>query len=122
MKKVSHVMQSKPCDAEQAIRAHLANPQGEPEPVNARRLAACWNFCDGVSTEALESAYPIGAHKDEAMRQRDALLDALREYIAAADNSMIATDDVAAMLRFGEADKVARAAIAKATGVQETGT
>ena len=39
------------------------------------------------------------------------LREALREYIDAADNSMTASDDVAAMLRFGEADKAARAAL-----------
>ena len=45
------------------------------------------------------------------------LLEALKEYIAAGENSVTATDDVAAMIRFGEADKAARSAIAKATGV-----
>ena len=43
------------------------------------------------------------------------LLAALTEYIAAADNSMTSDDDIAAMIRFGEADKAAREAIAKAT-------
>ena len=44
------------------------------------------------------------------------LLEALKEYIAAGENSVTATDDVAAMIRFGEADKAARAVIKKATG------
>ena len=44
------------------------------------------------------------------------LLEALKEYIAAGENSVTATDDVAAMIRFGDAEKAARAAIAKATG------
>ena len=26
---------------------------------NARRLAACWNFCDGISTEELEARAAI---------------------------------------------------------------
>lgn len=39
------------------------------------------------------------------------LEDALREYIAAADYSASGSDDVYAMLRFGEADKAARAAL-----------
>ena len=46
------------------------------------------------------------------------LLEALKEYIAAGENSVTATDDVAAMIRFGEANKAALAAIAKATGDQ----
>jgi hypothetical protein len=39
------------------------------------------------------------------------LRDALREYIAAADNSVRSSDPLGAMLRFGEADKAARAAL-----------
>lgn len=46
------------------------------------------------------------------------LRDALREYVAAADNSVRSSDQrsasscqLAAMLRFGEADKAARAAL-----------
>ena len=35
----------------------------------------------------------------------------LREYVAAADDITSGVDDVAAMLRFGEADKAARAAL-----------
>jgi hypothetical protein len=29
-------------------------PVFETAQANARRVAACWNFCDGISTEALE--------------------------------------------------------------------
>jgi hypothetical protein len=39
------------------------------------------------------------------------LWEALREYIDAADACVSGHDDVAAMLRFGEADKAARAAL-----------
>jgi predicted RNA-binding protein len=50
----------------------------------------------------------------ESMAERVKVLEAaLREYIDAADNSITASDDVAAMLRFGDADKAARAALAK---------
>ena len=47
----------------------------------------------------------------------DELLGALNEYIAAADNSINPPDgdDIAAMIIFAEADKAARAAIAKYT-------
>ena len=44
------------------------------------------------------------------------LLEALLELLAAGENSVTADDDVAAMLRFGDAVSAARAAIAKATG------
>jgi hypothetical protein len=44
-----------------------------------------------------------------------ALREALREYIAAADNSVRSSDPLGAMLRFGEADKAARAALGETT-------
>ena len=44
------------------------------------------------------------------------LLEALSELVAAGDYWLKADDEVKAMLRFGEADKAARAAIAKAEG------
>jgi len=43
------------------------------------------------------------------------LEDALREYIDAADESVTGADDVAAMLRFGDADRAARAALKEKT-------
>jgi hypothetical protein len=66
--------------------------------------------------EAIDYAIAIIEAHECLEQQRDELLAALSEYITAADNSMNPTDndDVAAMLRFGEADKAARAAIAKA--------
>ena len=59
------------------------------------------------------------AIRNKLEKQRDELLIALKEYLAAADNIMDPEDDddVAAMLRFGEADKAARAIVAKITGV-----
>ena len=42
------------------------------------------------------------------------LREALREYVAAADNSVRSSDHLEAMLRFGEADKAARAALGEA--------
>ena len=43
------------------------------------------------------------------------LLEASIEYLAAGENSMNTDDDIAAMIRFGKAEKSMRAAIAKAT-------
>lgn len=53
------------------------------QPEDARRLAACWNACEGISTELLEAA----PYKDSAAfmaflkveSQRDELLAALRQ-------------------------------------------
>ena len=44
------------------------------------------------------------------------LLEAAKEHLAASEYSMSGEDDVAAMLRFGDAEKALRAAIAKAAG------
>jgi hypothetical protein len=44
------------------------------------------------------------------------LLGTLREYIAAADASVAGDNDIAAMLRFGNADRAARALVAKLDG------
>jgi len=45
-------------------------------------------------------------------REAAMLRERLQEYIAAADHSMRSDDSVGAMLRFGEADKSAREALA----------
>ena len=49
----------------------------------------------------------------EVKAQRDELLAALKEMIAAMDNSMNLADDIAAMIRFGEAKKECREVIKK---------
>lgn len=36
----------------------------EEAQANARRLAACWNACDGLSTEALERLGYVAAKRD----------------------------------------------------------
>lgn len=51
---------------------------------NARRLAACWNVCDGISTDDL-GACPDGAfsnlaiNADQLVTHRDTLLAACRQ-------------------------------------------
>jgi hypothetical protein len=52
---------------------------------NARRLVACWNACEGISTEDLEK--PMEMHvtlaiSEAAAARRDELLKALRYYEA----------------------------------------
>ena len=51
---------------------------------NSRRLAACWNACEGISTENLEDNKPIielANDYNAALKQRDALRTALEEAI-----------------------------------------
>ena len=53
---------------------------------NARRLAACWNACEGISTENLEYGLPVKElvqQCNEAIQQRDELLDAAIEALEA---------------------------------------
>jgi hypothetical protein len=46
---------------------------------NARRLAACWNTCQGIPTEALEddALRKLRDDRDQLLAQRDELLAAL---------------------------------------------
>lgn len=49
---------------------------------DARRLAACWNTCEGISTENLEYNLPVkelAQQYNEVIRQRDQLLAALED-------------------------------------------
>ena len=52
---------------------------------NSRRLTACWNACEGISTENLEYNLPVkelAQQYNEAIRQRDELLVALEKAAA----------------------------------------
>jgi hypothetical protein len=90
----------------------------ERDALQARVLeleAACDKYSEA---EMLQENFAAKLAALEPVNHR--LLEALKEYIAAADNSMMPedADDVAAMLRFGEADKQARAAIAACAQAQ----
>ena len=53
---------------------------------NSRRLVACWNSCEGISTENLEyglSVKELVQQCNEAIQQRDELLDAAIEALEA---------------------------------------
>lgn len=87
---------------------------------NARRIVACVNACEGIGTEQLESwlcmSRPIlqsmkelKAEDDREAKQRDCLLNALREMLVIAES---------ANWHDSFLDK-ARAAIARATGESE---
>ena len=68
-----------------------------PATENARRLAACWNACEGLSTDLLENITTVGDtlsarfevrdnEERELIAQRDALLAAARTMSAALDD------------------------------------
>lgn len=78
---------------------------GKTGQENARRLAACWNACEGLHTESLERNKPLGDQLVDAINQRDELLEALKEAI-----NLIETLSPIE----GQTVRKARAAIAKA--------
>lgn len=78
---------------------------------NARRLAACWNACDGLPTESLEklgtldrASVEMNVFRAHLLAQRDELLAALHRM----ENHPAS--------RIDELPEMARAAIAKAEG------
>ncbi len=99
---------------------------------DARRIVACWNACKGISTEDLERYYNTGGGIDEALQeaslrshvlavqQRDELLEALKEVLAAVRATSRTPSTVIEAERELDLIRAARrkacAAIAKATG------
>ena len=80
---------------------------------NARRIVACVNACEGISTENLEDNRPVkwlAQQYNEVVKQRDELLEALQALM----------DDEAPIdeKHWNDCCDKARAAIAKATGEQ----
>lgn len=85
-----------------AITGKFGEPDADISEANARRIAACWNACDGIPTAWLEGgAADILEHSIALIKQRDELLAALRLIV---DNS----------IEGGLFNMVARAAISKA--------
>jgi len=82
---------------------------------NARRLAACWNACDGIATEILEAGKitTIAAHMAQNVsdKRRDKLLEALKDIADEGKDYCTNKQDLR--------DK-AKAAIANATNQQQT--
>ena len=78
---------------------------------NARRLAACWNACDGFSAEALEDDAPrkLLEDRDRLLAQRKELLEALKAVTQHLDARSKNTPDL-------EAVWTAKKAIFKAEG------
>lgn len=84
-------------------------PQAEP---NWNRFVACWNACEGISTEALEGGETIKIHRDAEryrwLRDRLAIEDVERlehEFLGYADEE----ESI-------KTDKAVDAALAKAKG------
>lgn len=67
-------------DKHDNIIARLAGTTGkyESEEMNARRLVACWNACQGVPTEVLEGGLVADQLWGHLTAQRGTLLAALR--------------------------------------------
>lgn len=96
-------------DRENLTIANIARAHdGDYSEANARRLVACWNACEGLSTEALERLGTLD-------RARVAL-DVVRvQAIAQRDELLAALESVALVYRNagGKEWEAARAAIAK---------
>ena len=82
---------------------------------NARRLVACWNACEGVSTELLEKA-PLDTVLKETVAQRDELLDALLKVAKTLDEHERGVSGDQFTYEYKEWASAVRAAIAKAEG------
>lgn len=72
--------------------------RGQTSEANARRLVACWNAAEGLSTESLESAgnalngWKLASYAmNDAKAQRDELLAALQLLVARIENNVIPT-------------------------------
>lgn len=119
-----------------AILANGEQPS-ERQIANFRRIAACWNACDGVSTESLERYYSAGGIEDatdedkdavlsDLQKQRDDLLTALQRLLASDAGIAAATDTkLAQAVADTNADPIVReqaaAALMARTTIKATG-
>lgn len=74
--------------------ACLDNSVAAHDEANARRLVACWNACDGISTEALEHLGTL----DRARVQQDVIR---AEAISQRDELLAATNDIGSIVAQG---------------------
>ena len=81
-------------------------------PANRRRIIACWNACEGISTEALEDEAPrkLREDRDQILVQRNELLELLQGVLKC-ERGMLGH----LVLELWQ-EEVIRSAIAKATG------
>jgi hypothetical protein len=81
---------------ERPYRFKINGDTGHRSLADARRLVACWNACDGLSTENLEGNIPVkelARRYNAALRQREELLTALKDLADSATEVVDATDD-----------------------------
>ena len=77
----------------------------EPSESDARRLVACWNACDGISTENLEdnlTVQELATRYNAVLAQRDALLEFAKEVRRTGD-TRLASMAIAAIANAGSA-------------------
>ena len=100
-----------------AITGKFDKPDSDISEANARRLAACWNACDGFSIEELEGA-DLFKDSIESGNLINELLAALEKIVEM--NVQWALDQYgdATKAESMECVRVARAAIAKTTAQQ----
>lgn len=101
-----------------AITGLVDADDGAINEANARRIAACWNACEGIPTEELEpSEYgqhiiDTGLEIGKLTAQRDALLEALTRIDSLSMSQFRSHQDLAA-----ECQEIAFVAVSKNNGV-----
>lgn len=70
-----------------AVAADVIDPEtGSPSESNARRLVACWNACQNIATDAIESGsldlFQLQLDRMVLTQQRDELLSIARRWAA----------------------------------------
>lgn len=110
-----------------AASGELVAVVADYEVEDARRLAACWNACDGMETQQVEQisqqgetlASRLALHVEteaKLISQRDELLMALKELLGPYAAKPCEITGMLDLLVCGEDISAARAAIAKAIG------
>ncbi len=106
-----------------AITGKFDKPDSDISEANARRIAACWNACEGIDTGMLENITTLGDTLASRFRMRDKVerdLQAQRDELLAALIAITTTRcDGMDITPINRAWDMATAAIAKATGQEE---
>ena len=108
-----------------AVAADVIDPEtGAPSESNARRLVACWNACQNIATEAIESGsldlFQLQLDRMVLTQQRDELLKTLERISRPHDCGCVpctgsCTSQEALQITVDEIRNLAKATIAKAT-------
>jgi hypothetical protein len=71
-------------------------PSPSEARANARRLVACWNACEGISTDAVEqipNVMQVRQSYQTLKQQRDDLLDALKIAVRQGEHDLLLTGE-----------------------------